>query len=67
MLFYRTAIQYGCEVYLLKNGNKYNGKSMLDLISMYVIQGDSFRIIAEGSDENEAITALLEQIRLDSD
>jgi len=65
MQFYQTAIRYCCQVSVIKDGIKYNGKSMLDLISMCVTQGDSFQIIVEGLDENEAITALLEQLQID--
>ena len=65
MQFYQTAVRYCCQVSLIKDDNKYNGKSMLELISMCVMQGDSFKIIAEGPDENEAITALLDQLQIE--
>lgn len=64
-IFSKAAMKYKCEIQLLKNGdtvNVFNPKSILSILSMGAAKGDEITIIANGADEEEAITKLSELI-----
>ncbi|NLM12283.1 MAG: HPr family phosphocarrier protein [Epulopiscium sp.] len=57
-MFTRTAAKYQCKIKVVKGEQEVNPKSILSLLTMNARKGDNITIIADGIDENEAITAL---------
>lgn len=58
-MFARQAVLFGSSIQVLFGDKKaVNGKSMLGLMSLGVKGGDDIRIIAEGGDAGEALSAL---------
>ncbi len=62
-LFTRTASRFKSEVYVTKDGEQINGKSILGVMMLAAYQGTVLRIEAEGEDEREAVTALVELVK----
>lgn len=60
--FVQLAKTFECEVFLEKNDNVYNGKSLLKLMQAGLSQGDEVVIVVNGADEDEALIALVEYI-----
>ncbi len=59
----QTAIKFSSRIFLEKNGNKINAKSIMGIITLAASFGSKLRITAEGTDEvaaAEAIKALFE-------
>ncbi|HAP54813.1 MAG TPA: phosphocarrier protein HPr [Spirochaetaceae bacterium] len=59
----QTAIKFSSRIFLEKNGNKINAKSIMGIITLAASFGSKIRITADGSDEAaaaEAIKALFE-------
>lgn len=62
-LLVKEASKYGCEIMILKNGNLFNAKSIMNILSMGASKGDELTITADGENEEaaaEAIKALIE-------
>ncbi|HHW13177.1 MAG TPA: HPr family phosphocarrier protein [Firmicutes bacterium] len=53
-----TVSKFQGEVTITKNGKTGNLKSLLDLLSLGVEQGDQITITVDGKDEDEVIAAL---------
>ena len=54
----QTAIKYASRIYLEKNGNKINAKSIMGIITLAASFGSVIKIAAEGPDEQEAVNAI---------
>ena len=54
----KVANQYESEVWVLKDGNRVNGKSILDLMTLMCPQGSKIRIAASGKDAADLMNAL---------
>ncbi|EOC99653.1 HPr family phosphocarrier protein [Caldisalinibacter kiritimatiensis] len=61
-IFVKEASKYTSEVTIVKDGTKFNGKSIMGILSMGASKGDKLEIIAEGDDEKEAVEALKELV-----
>lgn len=64
-IFSKAAMKFKCDIQLLKNGDSgkvFNPKSILSILSMGAAKGDEIIVIANGEDEDEAITKLTELI-----
>lgn len=61
-LFVQKAGAYQSTITLVFNGNEYNAKSILSLMSAAIKNGSELEIICEGADEQEALTGLKELI-----
>jgi len=64
-LFSKAAMKFKCDIQLLKNGDSakvYNPKSILSILSMGAAKGDEITVIANGEDEEEAISKITELI-----
>lgn len=64
-LFVQEATRFSADVYIEKNGKKVNAKSIMGLMSLAINSGAQITLIAEGSDENEALDALAEYVQQD--
>ena len=57
----KVASQYKSEIWISKSGNsgnKVNGKSILDLLTLVCPHGSRVQILADGPDASEALSAL---------
>jgi phosphotransferase system HPr (HPr) family protein len=57
-LFTREAAKYKAVIKVLKNEKEYNAKSIFSVLSMGASQGTKLTIVADGEDEELAISAL---------
>lgn len=57
-LFVQEATRFSSDVYIEKDGKKVNAKSIMGLMSLAINSGAEIKLIAEGSDEQEALEAL---------
>ncbi len=57
-LFVQEANRFASDIFLEKDGKKVNAKSIMGLMSLAVSSGAEINLIAEGSDEQEAVEAL---------
>ncbi|WP_078414251.1 HPr family phosphocarrier protein [Priestia abyssalis] len=62
-LFVQEANRFASDVFLEKDGKKVNAKSIMGLMSLAVNSGAGVTIIADGSDEEEAIEALTRYVQ----
>jgi len=63
MYFSQKASQFHSNVWIEHNGRRLNGKSLLGILSLGISQGDIITLIAEGKDEETAITRLTALIK----
>ncbi len=61
-LFVRIATRYRAEIWVEKEGEKINGKSIMGLMMLAAGQGSKLKICCEGSDADKAIAELEELI-----
>jgi phosphotransferase system HPr (HPr) family protein len=47
-------------VAIIKDGDQYDGKSMLSVLSMGVAQGDTIKLVIDGPDEDQTLAELIE-------
>ncbi|WP_456373254.1 HPr family phosphocarrier protein [Thiolapillus sp.] len=57
-----TASAFSSQVYLERNGQRINGKSIMGVMMLAASQGSDITVVTEGEDEEQALTALLELI-----
>ena len=57
-LLVQTAGRFASKIYLEKDGERINGKSIMGIITLGATYNTPIRIIAEGADEKEAVDAL---------
>ena len=60
--FVRIASRYRCEVWVAKEGEEVNGKSIMGLMMLAAGQGSKLRLRCEGPDADKAMTELEELI-----
>lgn len=65
--FIKEAIRFKSDIYVLKDGVEYNGKSIMGILSMSAFRGDTITIRADGPDEKEAVDHLVAHIENDVD
>ena len=56
--FIQKANEFKCGMWIEKDSKKVNAKSLLGVLSLGVLQGAEIRIIADGSDEADALNAM---------
>lgn len=57
-MFVQVASQFKSSIYVVLQEKKVNAKSIMGMMSLGVIEGESIQIIAEGEDEIKAIEQL---------
>jgi phosphocarrier protein HPr len=57
-LFVRTANRFACEIFVEKDGEKVNGKSIMGLMMLAAGPGCKLTIHAEGRDASQALVEL---------
>src|SRR5579864_8899124 len=61
-MFVRIASRYRCEVWVAKEGEEVNGKSIMGLMMLAAGQGSKLRLRCEGPDADKAVAELEESI-----
>ena len=54
----QKANEYKCSLWIEKEERRVNAKSLLGVLSLGIIGGTSIKIIADGSDETDAVEGL---------
>ena len=62
-MFVRISSKYRCEVWVSKEGEEVNGKSIMGLMMLAAGQGSTLRIRCDGQDADKAIQELEELIQ----
>ena len=62
-MFVRVASRHRCEIWVAKEGEEINGKSIMGLMMLAAGQGSKLRIRAEGPDAAQAIQEIEELIQ----
>lgn len=60
--FIQKANEFKSSVWVEKDERKVNAKSLLGVLSLGITRGTTINIIADGSDENEAVEVLVRLI-----
>ena len=60
--FVTLASKFSCDVFLIKDNQKVNGKSIMGVMMLAAAQGTQLVITVEGPDEHEATEKLCELI-----
>ena len=58
-LIVQTANEYGCEIFMEKDGNQINAKSIMGIITLGAAYNTCLTVIAEGDDEVQAVEAIV--------
>ena len=61
--FIQKANEFRSSVWVEKEERRVNAKSLLGVLSLGIIGGTTIRIIADGSDEQEAVEALVSLVQ----
>lgn len=61
-IFAKAMSQFSSEIKIIHNGNKLNGKSIMNIIGGCIKYGDEIEIQCNGSDEEEALKTAIELI-----
>ena len=57
-LFVQTASKYSSSIYVEIDNKRMNGKSIMGMISLSILEGQVVKLIADGADEQLAINEL---------
>lgn len=60
--FVQLANKYRSEVRVVKDDTEANGKSIMGLLTLVAAHGVSMKLVCEGEDAEEAVTALAELV-----
>lgn len=60
--FVKTAAQFPCQVTLSKAGKRYNGKSIVSVLSACIKCGTVIEIACEGEREEEALHSMVQAV-----
>ncbi len=58
--FIQKANEFKCGIWVEKDERRVNAKSLLGILSLGIAQGSVITVIADGSDEKQAVAALQE-------
>lgn len=60
--FIQKANEYKSSIWIEKEERRVNAKSLLGILSLSIIGGTTIRIIADGSDEQDAVEGLVDLV-----
>ena len=60
--FIQKANEFKSSIWVEKDERRVNAKSLLGVLSLGIVRGTAINLIADGSDEKEAVDALVELI-----
>lgn len=61
-IFCNTAVQFDCKITFQHNTTTANAKSVLSVLGACIKKGDEIELICEGTDEEEALAAMVKAI-----
>ena len=61
--FIQKANEFKSSIWVEKDDRRVNAKSLLGVLSLGIVKGTTITLIADGSDEKEAVEALAELVR----
>ena len=61
--FIQKANEYKSSIWVEKEDRRVNAKSLLGVLSLGIVKGTNIALIADGSDEKEAVDALVSLIQ----
>ena len=60
--FIQKANEFKASIWIEKEERRVNAKSLLGILSLGIVGGTSIKVIADGSDEVQAVNALVELV-----
>src|ERR1700712_3487617 len=63
-MFVKTATQYNSKIEVVKDNERIDGKSILNILTLAATEGTQLRIEATGPDAEAALEALAELVRM---
>ncbi|MBQ7573787.1 MAG: HPr family phosphocarrier protein [Clostridia bacterium] len=60
--FIQRANEFKSSIWVEKDERRVNAKSLLGVLSLGIVKGTAINLVADGSDEEEAVKALVELI-----
>ncbi len=60
--FIQKANEFKASIWIEKEDRRVNAKSLLGILSLGIVGGTSIRVIADGADEEAAITGLIDLV-----
>jgi len=57
-MFVKVATRYGCDIFVEKDGEKINGKSIMGLMMLAAGPGSRLTVYAEGHDAHQALAEI---------
>ena len=60
--FIQKANSYKCSIWVEKEDCRVNAKSLLGVLSLGIVKGTTITLIADGNDENEAVSGLADLV-----
>jgi len=57
-LFVQTVLKFKCDVFIHKDGNRVNAKSIMGLLTLAAAQGTRILVKCRGEDAEQALTAV---------
>ena len=60
--FIQKANSYKCSIWVEKEDCRVNAKSLLGVLSLGIVKGTTITLIADGNDENEAVSSLVDLV-----
>lgn len=63
--FIQKANEFNCSIWVEKEERRINAKSLLGVLSLGIVKGTEIKIIADGSDEVDAVNTLTKLITED--
>ena len=60
--FIQKANEFKSSIWIEKEERRVNAKSLLGILSLGIVGGTDIRVIADGSDEQQAVEALVELV-----
>ena len=61
--FIQKANEFKSSIWVEKEERRVNAKSLMGVLSLGIVGGTNIRIIADGSDEEEAVSSLVELVK----
>lgn len=60
--FIQKANEYKSAIWVEKEERRVNAKSLLGILSLGIVEGSAIRIIADGADEEQAVSSLVKLV-----
>jgi phosphocarrier protein HPr len=64
-MFVKLALQFKSTIEVIKDGNRVDGKSILDMLTLAAVAGSELQFEATGPDAQQALDALTDLVRQD--